>query len=311
MEKQVTETSVTSLKDVDSKIVQAAQKKLEEITGKTYTFSKNEPWSIREDSGWSFEVQGLEHSQVMVKKTGEVQNVFLDVKWNDLKDSLKQEMKAALQQVFPGSNLQVDEVNLSVQYGDFPANHPIKNGAVYMHADIDKTSITLENGKLITIFKSLTPEEVDKAALKAAEGVFVGLNSLGLQKKPLKTSSLTVKDGKEIYTFTFSDSDTESPVFIVVEKGTNKIMNIQARGLEDTTAEYATVRDKLEGYSEQQLLKQATVQAKQLLSMDLTGYKVSKAPQMLNAVYFTKKGTPTLVGQYNSKGQFYVLGFKE
>ncbi|SDJ34980.1 hypothetical protein SAMN04487909_11635 [Aneurinibacillus migulanus] len=145
--------------------------------------------------------------------------------------------------------------------------------------------------------------------MKAVEDTFVGLNGLGLQKEPLETASLIVKDGKEVYTRTFSDSDT--PVFIDVEKRTNKILNVYANELEHTTAEYPAVFDKLEGYSEEQLLKQATIQAKRLLSIDLTGYKASKNPQMVGVVYFTRKGTPTLVGRYNSKGQFYVLGFEE
>jgi hypothetical protein len=87
---------------------------------------------------------------------------------------------------------------------------------------------------------------VDKAVLKAAADTFVGLNCLGLQKEPLKASSLTVKDGQEVYTLTFSDSDT--PVFIDVEKRTNKVMNVYAGELENTTAEYPTVFSKGQFY---------------------------------------------------------------
>ncbi|MDQ0495261.1 hypothetical protein QOZ95_003439 [Paenibacillus brasilensis] len=59
------------------------------------------------------------------------------------------------------------------------------------------------------------------------------------------------------------------------------------------------------------LLKNAAKQSKELLKVDLTGYKATLDPKMTAVVHFTKSGSPALIGSYNSKGQFYELKFKE
>lgn len=262
---------VVSLKEVDSKIVQAAQKELQNITGKIYTFSKVVPLGIGD---WLLEVQGMENSQVMVKKDGEVKDVSIKVKWGDLKDSFKQEMNTALHQAFPGSNPQVDAVHISVQYGHFPTNSPIKSGVVYMAAMVDKTSIILENGKLHRIFKSLTNEE-------------------GLKKEPLNALSSVTKNSKEVNNITVN-----------MAEGTDKSTSVNASNPRD----FEAMHTKLKEYSETQLLENATVPAKQLYNIDLKEYKVSKDPNLIGVVHFTKKGAPSLIGNYDSNGQFFTLG---
>ncbi|XOK61723.1 hypothetical protein ACJ7K1_00890 [Paenibacillus elgii] len=279
----------------------------EDLTGKAYPFNKAEPWSMGEDSGLVYTMEGAEYSQMMVNSNGEVKNIAMDVKWRDLKDSYKQEMEAALQQVFPGKNIQADTVGISVQYG-LPDDSPIKSGAIYLNTRVNETFIELENGKLHRVVRSLANEEVDQAALKAAESIFAGDGLEGLKKGPLNNPRLTIQDGKEVYELDFAASE-KFPVSVTVEKGTNKIVKVVASDLQDKTDEIPKVADKIDGYSEVELLKNATVQAKQLLKVDLEGYKASKDPKMMAVVYFTKNGAPTVTGLYNAKGQFYDLEF--
>ncbi len=59
------------------------------------------------------------------------------------------------------------------------------------------------------------------------------------------------------------------------------------------------------------MLKNAAKQSKELLKVDLTGYKATLDPKMTAVVHFTKSGSPALIGSYNSKGPFYELKFKE
>ncbi|MEC0208138.1 DUF4179 domain-containing protein [Paenibacillus ehimensis] len=290
-------------------LVNSVVKLAEDLTGKTYTFNQTEPWSMGEDSGLVYKAEGTEYSQIMLNSNGEVKDILMDVKWSDLKDSYKKEMEAALQQLFPGQNTQVDTVGISVQYG-LPADYPIKNGAVYLNTRVHNTFIELENGKLHRVVRSLANEEVDQAALKAAESIFAGDGLEGLRKGPLDNPSLVSQDGKEVYQLHFAASD-KFPVGVVVEQGTNRIVKVVAGDLQDKIDEIPKVADKINGYSEAELLKNAMVQAKQLLKIDLEGYKATKDPKMMSVVYFTKNGAPTVVGLHNAKGQFYHLGFEE
>ncbi|UUZ81125.1 hypothetical protein LJK88_41490 [Paenibacillus sp. P26] len=219
-------------------------------------------------------------------------------------------MKAALQQVFAGNVPPVDTVDISVQYGDFPAGSSIKSGAVYLSTRVKDTTVVLEDGKLHRVFKSLANEEVDPAALRAAETVFEGKGLEGLNKGPLQNAAWIMEGGKEVYELPFAHSETR-PVFVVVEKGTNRILKVNASELEDPPAEWTKVAEIMEGYGEDELLKQAVVQAKQLLKIDLTGYQASKDPKMFSVVHFTKEGAPSVIGKYNAKGQFYALQLEE
>lgn len=303
----VSPAMAASLKNVP--LMSSILKLVGDFTGNAFTFSKPEPWSMGEDSGMTYKMDGSEYSQIMLNARGELKNVHLDVKWSDLKDSYKKEMEAALQQVFPGQNIAVDTVGISVQYG-LPDDSPIKSGALYLNTRVNNTFIELENGKLHRVVKSLANEEVDLEALKTAESVFVGNGLDGLKKGPLNNPLLIVQDGKEAYEFHFAASD-KFPVFVTVEKGTRKILKVNASDLQDKIDKFPDVFDTIEGYTEAELLKNAKVQAKQLLKIDLEGYQAAKDPKMMAVVYFTKSGAPTVMGQYNSKGQFYNLEYDE
>lgn len=281
------------------------------ITGQAHTYDPAEPWSMGEDSGLTYKVDGSDKSQVMVAENGQTQNIKMEVRWNDLKDSYKQQMAAALQQVFPGERVQADTVDIAVQYGDFPEGSSIKSGAVYLSTRVNDTTVVLEDGKLHRVVRSLANADVDPAALKAAETVFDGTALDGLKKGPLVNPSFIIENGKEVYELLFESSQSNKPVFVVVEKGTNRILKVMAGDLEDRPSDMADNADIMEGYTEDQLLANAAAQAKQLLKIDLAGYKAAKDPQSFSVVRFTKEGAPAVLGKYNVKGQFYALQFEE
>ncbi|WNC16160.1 DUF4179 domain-containing protein [Brevibacillus brevis] len=281
-----------------------------ELTGKTYTYGDEEAWSMGEDSGLAYKVDGSDRSQVMVNANGQPQNIQMEVQWNDLKDAYKQQMEAALQKVFQGEPVQAKTVDITIQYGDFPEGSSIKSGAVYLSTRVKNTTVVLEDGKLHRVVKSLANGEVDPAALKTAETVFDGTALDGLKKGPLDHLSFIMENGKEMYELLFDNSQFK-PVFVVVEKGTNRILKVAASDLEDQPNEMAKYAAVMEGYTEDQLLANAAIQAKQLLKLDLTGYKAAKDPKSFSVVRFTKEGAPAVLGKYNHKGQFYALQLEE
>ncbi|OBA05144.1 hypothetical protein A9P44_15220 [Paenibacillus polymyxa] len=298
-------TGASSLKEVDAKIVQKAQEYLKAVTGKSYTFSGAKKWSLGNENGWDFSIKGVEHGQVMVTKTGELERIYVDQSWGELKDSYKQQLQAALKSVLqePEASKTPKEVNISV---DKSPEYP--KGAVELYTRIDNNTIILREGKVLRTIKLLAKQEIDENALKAASGVFAGLEGVkqGALNEPIQ---LITENGKTVYNLMFGTG--AHPVFVNVEKGTNKVTKVAAYELQDSAANYKETYKKMKSYSEAQLLQNAARQSKELLKVDLTGYKAKLDPKLTAVVHFTKSGFPSLVGSFNSKGQFYELEFKE
>ncbi|MDP1512634.1 hypothetical protein L8C07_21955 [Paenibacillus sp. CMAA1739] len=294
-------TGASSLKEVDAKIVQKAQEYLKAATGKSYTFSGAKKWSLGNENGWDFSIKGVEHGQVMVTKKGELERIYVDQSWGELKDSYKQQLQAALKSVLqePEASKTPEEVNISVDKS---------KGAVDLYTKIDNNIIILREGKVLRTIKLLAKQEIDENALKAASGVFAGLEGVkqGALNEP---TQLITENGKTVYNLMFGTG--AHPVFVNVEKGTNKVTKVAAYELQDPVANYKEAYKKMKSYSEAQLLKNAAGQSKELLKVDLTGYKATLDPKLTAIVHFTKSGSPSLVGSFNSKGQFYELEFKE
>ncbi|WP_090736947.1 hypothetical protein [Paenibacillus sp. Mc5Re-14] len=295
-------TGASSLKEVDAKIVQKAQEHLKAATGKSYTFSGAKKWSMGNENGWDFSIKGVEHGQVMVTKKGELERIYVDQSWGELKDSYKQQLQAALKSVLqePEASKIPENVNISV---DKSPEYP--KGAVDLYTRIDNNIIILREGKVLRTVKMLAKQEIDENALKAASGVFAGLEGVkqGALNEP---TQLITENGKTVYNLMFGTD----PVFVNVEKGTNKVIKVAAYELQDPVANYKEAYKKMKSYSEAQLLKNAAGQSKELLKVDLTGYKAKLDPKLTAVVHFTKSGSPSLIGTFNSKGQFYELGFK-
>lgn len=100
----------------------------------------------------------------------------------------------------------------------------------------------------------------------------------------------------------FASKDANSPIFINLKEATGQITKVAISSLQDSSDEYAKDYSKLKGFTEAQLLKNASTQALQLLNLDLKGYKAAKDKDHPGTVPFTKKNSPTVKGTYNTKG---------
>ncbi|AUO06534.1 hypothetical protein NS115_16835 [Paenibacillus jamilae] len=204
-----------------------------------------------------------------------------------------------------------NEIELSVKGQGFDQVSTDKNGNITdAHVEVGNRTFMIKNNKLDHTVEDVDTSKADKTALKAAEGVFGALD--GVTKGNLKHISLIAKGNKKVFEFMFQNGDKESPVWIQVEKGSNQVMSINTRILADKLfgkdkAEVDTVEQKLKSFSEDQILELAQKQDKELLNVDLTGYKVIKNTQMHGRVTFEKDHSPKLSGDFNSKGQFYSL----
>ncbi|QDY84782.1 hypothetical protein FQU75_16080 [Paenibacillus polymyxa] len=204
-----------------------------------------------------------------------------------------------------------NEIELSVKGQGFDQVSTDKNGNITdAHVEVDHRTFMIRNNKLDHTVEDVDTSKADKAALKAAEGVFGALD--GVTKGELKHISLITKGNKKVFEFMFQNGDKENPVWIQVEKGSNQVMSINTRILADKLfgkdkAEVDKVKQKLKSFTEDQILELAQKQAKELLNVDLTGYKVIKNTQMDGRVTFEKDQSPKLSGDFNSEGQFYSL----
>ncbi|MGZ0038906.1 hypothetical protein [Paenibacillus ottowii] len=202
-------------------------------------------------------------------------------------------------------------IELSVKGQTFDQVFVDKNGNITdAHVEAGNLTLMIKNNKLDHTVEDVDTSKADKAALKAAEGVFEALD--GVTKGELKHISLITKGNKKVFEFMFQNGDKENPVWIQVEKGSNQVMSINTRILADKLfgkdkAEVDKVKQKLKSFTEDQILELAQKQAKELLNIDLTGYKVIKNTRMDGRVTFEKDQSPKLSGDFNSKGQFYFL----
>ncbi|MED4953771.1 hypothetical protein ABEO75_12510 [Paenibacillus macerans] len=291
-----------SLKGVDAKLITAAQKKLQEVTGKTYTFNKAEKWSADNNTGWDLQIKEAAHSYVSIGVNGQVDRIMLDQKWSDLKEEYKRQIKDALQKSAPGSTSVPETVTLTIGYPDVYMNA----GKLELFTQVDDQLLTLLDGKIERIMTSLNPEDVPEAVMQAVDAIKEGLGNV--EKGELTKASAAIDGkGEKTYELMFASQDPKSPIFINVKEATGRISKAYISPLEDSVTEYTQGYSQLKNYTVKQLSENAKPSAQHFLNIDLTGYTAIKDEEKPGTVVFSKKNAPSIKGQYNTKGQFYNL----
>ncbi|MCM3703328.1 hypothetical protein [Paenibacillus macerans] len=288
--------SAVTIQNVDQALIEAAQNKLKEITGNTYSFSKAEAFG----NDVAFEIEGNSYSQVIVDAEGTVNIISAQFKYKDLQNAkFKKELKDAWKKAFPKNNEELDIV--IVNYTD--------SEGLKVNTGNDAGTVYLTNGKLVYSTVDVKDKDVPQPAKAAADAALAKIG--GLKKKVRSVSGMTMKPNqKPVYNLAYTTD--KGNVWIDVEKGSNRILTVNAIALSDqlhrvNTKDREAIENKIKSYTVDQLLKTATKQAKSIMSLNLSGYTAEKVEGNEDTVMFTKKGAPQVQGKFNSKGQFYYF----
>lgn len=290
--------AVSSLKKIDVKLLTEAQKRLKDITGKSYSFSKADKWSTGNDTGWNLMIKGVKNSNVSIVNNV-VDSIQLEQKWDDLQNAYKQKLKSVLKDL----NVETlpDSVSLYIRYSDKSA----ASGKLEVFASVNNHYITLLDGEIKRVMSTMPLESVSQDMLDAANAAVESFNGISLGKLT-KAAYVKGQDSNHVE-LQFEGDSPKTPVFINIEEGAHRITKIEVTSLQDSVTEYTKGYNKLISYSENKLLQAAIPVAKGVLNLDLSDYKISKDKDRPGVVQFTKKNAPSVNGMYNSKGQFYLF----
>jgi|GEM_PF-5651955 len=298
------------LENVDQKLIEAAQTKLKEYAKGSISFSKAEPKEYNgEVLSLSWQVNGNLAGSVYVKPDGKVVRVFLDLKYAQLNDTIKSKLGTAWKQLYkktaPGFT------SLDVNYLDEGGK-----GSTNIMAFCNDERITLVDGKLESGGGSLksVPATIQKAATQA-------LSRVGAKAKGGPRISFSLKPNKK-KVFDLEFSTNKGKIELKIEETTNRLLGIELGYIslikeltevntENAKEETQAIRDKVNSYSLEELKKSAVKQAKEIMNLDLSGYSAGRNDDKNDSEYayydsvvFTKKGSPTVTGFFNSKGVF-------
>lgn len=304
------EQAAVGLENVDPKLIGAAQTKLKEYAKGSISFSKAEPKEYNgEVLSLSWQVNGNLAGSVYVKPDGKVVRVFLDLKYVQLNDTIKSKLGTSWKQLYkktaPGFT------SLDVNYLDEGGR-----ASTNIMAFCSNERITLVDGKLESGGGSLksVPATIQKAATQA-------LSRVGAKAKGSPRINFSLKPNKKkVYELEFSTN--KGKIELEIEETTHRLLGIQLGYIslikeltevstENAEEETRAIRDKVNSYSLEELKKAAVKQAKEIMNLDLSGYSAGRHDDKNDSEYayydsvvFTKKGSPTVTGFFNSKGVF-------
>jgi hypothetical protein len=296
---QAAQAESATEQNVDQNLAKTVQENVKKILGETVQLGKAKDFG--KNDYIQFPIEGKEMSQVIVSPDGTVNFISTHFYYKDLKgEKLKKQLSAAWKQAFPKDTKGIDMiiVNYSVDHGLQMNGGNDSSGTIYV-----------TDGKLDYSVVEIQEKEVPAAAKKAAQQT---LTKVGLTKKVETVRSLTQKPGqKPMYNFSYSTD--KGNAWIDIEKGTNKVMAVNAFALSDYSKKNVdtdAVTKKIEQFSIESLMEKATKQFKAVMNVNLSGYSAAKDKNNPDTVIFTKKGSPTLLGKFNSDGTFYNISFK-
>ena len=165
-----------------SAVTEAAQNKLKEITGNTYSFSKAEPFG----NDVAFEIEGQSYSQVIVDAEGTVNFISAQFKYKDLQNAkFKKELKDAWKKAFPKNSQELDIVIVNYMNSEgLKVN--TGNDADQLHKKDTKDREAIENK-----IKSYTLDQLLKTAAKQAKSI-MNLDLSGYAAEKVKGNEDTV-----------------------------------------------------------------------------------------------------------------------
>ncbi|WP_028589777.1 hypothetical protein [Paenibacillus massiliensis] len=290
--------SATKQSKPSKAIVTAAEKALKDFTGRSYSIGEASQAKINGEMLWDLRVKGVEFSQVFMKDS-KVRSIKIEQKWSELKPAYQQQIQQVMKQALVEFKTP-DSVSLSIDH-----SNQKNKGEIQIYVRSGDHIIIIHNGKLTRHTQILTNTSIDPAILEKVQGIFKGWSGVKQGELQRSQSSLTREGDKEVYKLAFGSGN--NPVYIDINKATGVILKVDAPELQGSQEEFVQSLKKLNSISEAQLLKQAIKQAPALLQLDLNGYTAKKDPKMTGIVHFTKPGAPTVSGQYNTNGEFYIM----
>ncbi|CAM3856258.1 MULTISPECIES: hypothetical protein [Paenibacillus] len=292
----------------DQKLVDAAQAKLKEFIMTPVSFSKAETVDYGgEVISFSWEKKSTLAGEVLVKPDGKVVKLYVNPKLVELNDSTKSKLNAAWKQIF---NKSADGyTRLNVHYLE-------EGGSTDIIAYSNNDFVNLVDGKAARGGGALkeVPAPIQKAAAQA-------LSRVGAkQGKDNPRASFVIElNKKKVYALEYKTN--KGNIELEIEESTNRLLGIKLQALslvkelsevsvENPEKETQAIREKVNSFSLGKLKIAAVKQAKEIMNLDLSGYQAAReensgAPSAFHdAVIFTKKGSPTVTGYFNSKGVF-------
>ena len=287
---------------LSSPSIQKAEKKLEELTGKSLTLGK----AVSFPAGWILDVQGAEGGEVTFNKNGEIDSISVKMKWSDLSASHQEAMQKALDTVISGGSAQAEHVRLRMDYND---TDPKLKNKLQMTAEVQNTTINVLDGKLSMALEILKIQDVPEAAVKSAKAVIAKVDHV--KKTEALTQAFMITEPNAVqYELRFGTPTSKYPVSVNIDKKTNKPTGLYLGFLEDkpankSEAQINKVMQTLKNANMDKLKKTAVPQIKKWLGMDLSGYKLTKVANEPGNAVFIKSGAPSVKVSYNSKGELY------
>lgn len=299
---QTEQTGKVNIKNVDKKLVDAAQAKLKEYAKGSVSFSKAETTEYNgEVVSLSWQKNGQLSGSVYVKPDGKVVRVYLDLKYAQLNDTLKSKLSSAWKQLY--QKAPSGFTSLDVNY--------LEDGSTDIMAFCNNERITLVDGKVESGGGSLklVPAAIQKAAAQA-------LSRVGAKAKGSPRIYYSLKPNKKkVYELEYSTN--KGNIELEIEETTNRLLGIDLGYLslikelgnvskENPGEETKAIQDKVKSYTLDDLKKSAVKQAKEIMNLNLAGYGAElKDVNTYPYVVFSKKGSPAVKGYFNSKGEFH------
>ncbi|RRJ64548.1 hypothetical protein EHV15_17660 [Paenibacillus oralis] len=293
------EVKEINLADVDPKIADAVQAKLQELTGNTYPLGA----VFKGDEGaYVFKLQKSQTDQVIVNSKGIADFVSIDISYDELgNEQLKKQLDQAWSEFFPDSSEPLENVNL---WGGSVDD-------LRMWASNQVGTIYLVHGKVDHALRHVQDKDIPADVLKTAEKTLASSGG-GLVKKTRTLEGVTLKAGqKPVYNFLYTTN--KGNVWIHIEEGTLQRTEVNLQALSDKLFEVTSkakgdaIDKKLQSFKTNTLLKAAIKDAKAIMDLDLSGYSAKRAKNRTDTLIFSKKGAPTVTGMFNSKGSFYYF----
>lgn len=277
--------------------MQKAQDKLKELTGNTYTLIQG---TTTKDT-IHFKREKIKDDIIAYNANGKLETISIKTNYEDLNGGKYQtKLKETWEVLFPGEEPKYVNISESIYYEGTISSNAMQNKQMYMQ----------ENGNIYGV--NYAPDEAPASVQKKAAQVFSKLTD-GKVKQGAELDRMYVRDGKpNVYQYKYK-SKTMDVIFAVEEqtlellqadvyhkdgKGVDNYEEFQKREEEKSA--------KMKKLTLDTLMKNAMKDAKNMLDLDLKGYKGARGTNAWDEDHmtFTKEGAPSVTARFNKDGSF-------
>ncbi|WP_028591409.1 hypothetical protein [Paenibacillus massiliensis] len=282
---------------LDQKLIQQAQDKLKELTGNTYTLIQG---TATKDS-IHFKRESFKDDIIEYKTNGKLETIIIKINYEDLKGGKYQtKLKETWEALFPGEEPKYVSISESIYSVGTISSNAMQNKQIYMQ----------ENGEIYGV--NYAPGDASASVQQKAAQVLSKLTD-GKVKQGAKLDRVFVREGKpNIYRYKYKSEAMK--VSFVIEEQTLELLqadvyHTDGKGVdsyEEFQKREKEKEAKIEKLTLDTLMKNAMKDAKNMLDLDLEGYKGARATNAWDKDYmtFTKEGSPSVTARFDKDGSF-------